>query len=159
MSPSATASPRLSEPLQSPVRMSEEEVWAEVRSALPLDVTILRPSWIPDRFSISTGDHLRPFAYVAADGEPRYSVAYHRIGYSGPGDQLVVFTLGAVNSAPPTEREEVTVRGWSGHLSRTDSWPEIQIQWIEEGRLYSIQAMGLSREEIIQIAGSFVEEP
>jgi hypothetical protein len=104
------------------------------------------------------------YAYLAGD-EVRY-----RIGYRAEG-ALVNFAAGAVNSAAPSATRTWEVRGVAAQYSMTSSWPERQIEWVEgstwsgdenprtSGVVYSVQARGVSEDELLQIVRGLVAVP
>lgn len=129
--------------------LPEPSAWQAVKTAAG-SALVLRPSWLPDRLRGS--GVLVEYAYVTT-GELRY-----RIGYRA-ADTLLTLAAGAVNSGPPTSSSVVTVRSLAAQYSTTSTWPERQITWTEAGVMYSIQARGVSEEELTRIAGGLVTVP
>jgi hypothetical protein len=144
------------------IELPEAEAWRRVKSTLGTHVLVLQPTALPQRFERSVV--MLEYAYLAGD-EVRY-----RIGYRAEG-ALVNFAAGAVNSAAPTATRTWEVRAVSAQYSTTSSWPERQIEWVEgstwsgdEGRgtsavVYSIQARGVSEDELLQIVRGLVAVP
>jgi hypothetical protein len=145
------------------IELPEAEAWRRVKSTLGTRVQVLQPTAMPQRFERSTV--LLEYAFVAGD-EIRY-----RIGYRAEG-ALVNFAAGAVNSAAPTSTSPVDVRGIAAQYSTTSSWPERQIVWTEgltwsgddlgaatAAIQYSLQARGVSEEELLLIARGLVAVP
>lgn len=124
------------------------DMWAAVRAQLPPDVAVLKPSVLPARFS----DPPLLLSVFGAPLGPRYY-----IGYGAKGESLI-FYLGSANSASPTSTEAITVRGVSGTLGTTASWPAIQAIWMENGRPYIIQdGSVMTRDELLKIIAGLVE--
>jgi hypothetical protein len=125
-------------------------------------VLVLQPTTLPQRFERSVV--MMEYAYLAGD-EVRY-----RIGYRAEG-ALVNFAAGAVNSAAPSATRTWEVRGVPAQYSMTSSWPERQIEWVEgstwsgdenprtSGVVYSVQARGVSEDELLQIVRGLVAVP
>jgi len=145
------------------IELPEAEAWRRVKSTLGTRVLVLQPTTLPERFE--RGVVMLEYAYVAGD-QVRY-----RIGYRAEG-ALVNFAAGAVNSAAPTATRTWEVRGIAAHYSTTSSWPERQIAWVEgsstwsgdENPLasavgYSIQARGVSEDELLTIVRGLVAVP
>ena len=156
----ATSSPNADVTL---IELPEAEAWRRVKSTLGTHVLVLQPTTLPQRFE--RGVVMLEYAYVAGD-QVRY-----RIGYRAEG-ALVNFAAGAVNSAAPTATRTWEVRGIAAHYSTTSSWPERQIAWVEgsstwsgdENPLasavgYSIQARGVSEDELLTIVRGLVAVP
>jgi len=133
-----------------------------VKSTLGTHVLVLQPTTLPERFE--RGVVMLEYAYIAGD-QVRY-----RIGYRAEG-ALVSFAAGAVNSAAPTATRTWEVRGLAAQYSTTSSWPERQIEWVEgstwsgdENPLtsavgYSIQARGVSEDELLTIVRGLMAVP
>lgn len=144
------------------IELPEAEAWRRVKSTLGSRVLVLQPTTLPERFERSVV--MIEYAYVAGD-QVRY-----RIGYRAEG-ALVNFAAGAVNSAAPTATRTWEVRGVAARYSTTSSWPERQIEWVEGSTwsgdestrtsevLYSIQARGVSEDELLQIVRGLVAVP
>jgi hypothetical protein len=130
--------------------LPEAEAWPAVKSTVGLGVLVLQPTVVPGRF---TGVPVMiEYAYIAGS-DVRYRVGYRAV------DGLINVAAGAVNSAAPTSTETITLRGLSAQYSSTSSWPELQITWTEGNVVYSIQARGISKAELIQIATGLVAVP
>jgi hypothetical protein len=144
------------------IELPEAEAWRRVKSTLGSRVLVLQPTTLPERFERSVV--MVEYAYVAGD-QVRY-----RIGYRAEG-ALVNFAAGAVNSAAPTATRTWEVRGVAAQYSTTSSWPERQITWVEGSTWsgdentqtsavgYSIQARGVSEDELLQIVRGLVAVP
>jgi hypothetical protein len=144
------------------VILPEAEAWRRVKSTLGTRVLVLQPTALPERFERTVV--MLEYAYLAGD-EVRY-----RIGYRAEG-ALVNFAAGAVNSAAPTATRTWEVRGMSAQYSTTSSWPERQIEWVEGSTwsgdesprssavVYSIQARGVSEDELLTIVRGLVAVP
>jgi hypothetical protein len=127
------------------------DVWAAAREQLPNDVAVLRPTYLPKRFS-------DPPWLLSLSNDPSSGPRYY-IGYSAKGESLL-FYLGSANSAPPTSSESIVVRGVTGMLSMTASWPAIQATWMESGRPYIIQdGSVMTRDELLRILAGLAEVP
>lgn len=144
------------------IELPEAEAWRRVKSTLGSRVLVLQPTALPERFDRSVV--VLEYAYVAGD-QVRY-----RIGYRAEG-ALVNFAAGAVNSAGPTATRTWKVRGVAARYSTTSGWPERQIEWVEGSTwsgdesprtsevLYSIQARGVSEDELLQIVRGLASVP
>jgi hypothetical protein len=144
------------------IELPEAEAWRRVKSTLGSRVLVLQPTTLPERFGRSVV--MLEYAYLAGD-EVRY-----RIGYLAEG-ALVNFAAGAVNSAAPTATRTWEVRGIAARYSTTPSWPERQIEWAEGSTwsgdesprtsavVYSIQARGVSEDELLTIVRGLVAVP
>ena len=144
------------------IELPEAEAWRRVKSTLGSRVVVLQPTTLPQRFA--RGVVMLEYAYLAGD-EVRY-----RIGYRTEG-ALVNFAAGAVNSAAPTATRTWEVRSVAAQYSTTSSWPERQIEWLEgstwsgdenprtSGVVYSIQARGVSEDELLRIVRGLVAVP
>jgi hypothetical protein len=141
----SSATPQRTFDLPDATQMPEADAWRTVRSLVPPSQPVLMPTWLPDRYR--GGIATIGYAHEGSPGLWRY-----QIGYRAIDGKLIVFSLGAVNSAPPTTSETATVRGVQARLVTTGSWPAIEMQWDEADDLYSIQSTGLSRDEILRIA-------
>lgn len=122
----------------------EDQAWQAVRGGVGPTVAVLRPTWLPDRFVRTSV--LVQYADVTPEGEPRY-----RVGYRAPNGEIITFALGAVNSSPPTVQEGILLRGLAATFSATDGWPRVQVKWTERGGGYSIQSIGLSRDDLLRV--------
>jgi hypothetical protein len=124
------------------------DVWAAARSQLPADIAVLKPTFLPARFS----DPPWLLSLFNDSFGPRYY-----IGYGAKGESLI-FYLGSANSAQPTSTEPITIRGVNGTLGTTASWPAIQAIWMENGRPYIIQdSSAMTRDELLKIVAGLVE--
>jgi hypothetical protein len=144
------------------IELPEAEAWRRVKSTLGSRVLVLQPTTLPQRFERSVV--MLEYAYLAGD-EVRY-----RIGYRAEGE-LVNFAAGAVNSAAPTATRTWEVRGIAAQYSTTSSWPERQIEWVEGSTwsgdesprtsavVYSIQARGVSEDELLTIVRGLAAVP
>jgi hypothetical protein len=152
-----------SDPEVTLIELPEAEAWRRVKSTLGTRILVLRPTELPERLDDSSV--WLEYAYVAGD-EVRY-----RIGYLSEGATLT-FAAGSVNSAPPTSRRNVDVRGAVGEYSTSLNWPERQVQWVEEktwsddeasaarsATRYSVQARGITEEELLAIVRGLVAVP
>jgi hypothetical protein len=125
------------------------DVWAAARAQLPSDITVLRPGYLPARFS-------DPPWLISLSNDPALGPRYY-IGYAAKGESLI-FYLGPANSAAPTSKEDIAIRGARGTLSTTASWPAIQVEWLERGRAYIIQdGSVMTRDELVKIVAGLVE--
>ena len=144
------------------IELPEAEAWRRVKSTLGSRVLVLQPTALPERLERSVV--MLEYAYLAGD-EVRY-----RVGYRAEG-ALVNFAAGAVNSAAPTATRTWEVRGVAAQYSTTSSWPERQIEWFEGSTwsgdenprtsavLYSIQARGVSEDELLTIVRGLAAVP
>lgn len=140
-SASATASPARTFDRPDATRLPEPQAWAAVRAAVPKDITIWRPQWLPDRFN-------RTIAGIdyALGPDWRYAMTYG----ASAGD-FVTFALGAVNTGQPRTVEMVSVHGVSGTLALSDQAPHTQLFWHEGSRLYTVFSNSLTRDEVLRI--------
>jgi hypothetical protein len=144
------------------IELPEAEAWRRVKSTLGTHVLVLQPTTLPERFE--RGVVMLEYAYIAGD-QVRY-----RIGYRAEG-ALVNFAAGAVNSAAPTAIRTWEVRGVAARYSTTSGWPERQIEWVEGSTwsgddgprtsavVYSIQARGVSEDELLTIVRGLAAVP
>lgn len=145
------------------IQLPEAEAWRRVKSTLGTRVLVLRPMALPERLAKSAV--WLEYAYLAGD-EVRY-----RVGYLSE-EVTLTFAAGAVNSAPATSTTTVEVRGVAGEYSTSMNWPERQVQWVEETAWsgdesgaarsairYSVQARGITEEELLAIARGLVAVP
>lgn len=147
----ASTSPIARPTIAIPTELPELQAWAAVRRALPAQVPVFRPGWLPDRFR--TGNPVVEFAYFqGAEPTGRY-----RVGYRDAQGKVALFAIGPVNSGPPLSTEPTSVRGVSASLSVNDGFPAIQLQWTEQGAPYSIQSTGLTRDELLHVAQELVQ--
>jgi hypothetical protein len=144
------------------IELPEDEAWRRVKSTLGSRVLVLQPTALPQRFERNVV--MLEYAYIAGD-QVRY-----RIGYRAEG-ALLNFAAGAVNSAAPTATRTWEVRGVAAQYSTTSSWPERQIEWVEGSTwsgddsartsavVFTIQARGVSEDELLQIVRGLVAVP
>lgn len=133
--------------------------WQQTRAREPANVAVFAPSWLPAPFRTPPiAADQRLFVGIAT---PIYRVAYH-----GPGRSIIVFALGPVNSGPPAFSEAITVHGANGQFEaiRPGWWPEEQVRWQQgswQGQplVYTVQAIGVSRAEMLDIAASLMPVP
>lgn len=128
------------------LNLPEGDAWSLVKTTVGENVVVLRPTWLPARFRTETV--MVEYAYMSF---PRY-----RIGYA-TDDGLILVAAGAVNSAPPSESMAIDVGGVTATYSVTSSWPERQVGWIQSGVFYSIQARGVTENELLHVARALAE--
>ena len=141
--PAATSlsSPMLSLPAVALLTLPEGDAWNLVKTTVGENVVALRPTWLPVRFRTETV--MIEYAYV--------NFARYRVGYARD-DGLILVAAGAVNSAAPSESLDIKMGDVTVTYSETSSWPERQVTWIQNGVFYSVQARGVTKDELIQIA-------
>jgi len=119
---------------------------------LPANVTVLRPTTLPDRFTAGTllaacQDMPGDPEYGFTEGVPAYTMVY------SVSDENIAFVLNSGHSAwgntpgPPTSIERVTVRGVEGTLTTLAAHvaggralpPSYALSWRENGQSYSIK--------------------
>jgi hypothetical protein len=130
----------------------QEDAWAQVRSIIPGDVTVYKPTFVPDRFGAPTLEE----ASSEASGVPVYTVVY-----TAP-DETVAFILntgkGALGNFPPTEspEEPIQVGGMDGSLSIASESDASGIFWEVDGQNYQVKAFSkqITKDELLQIANS-----
>lgn len=124
------------------------QAWTCLRTVLPAGVSVLRPAWLPRRFS---GTPIQVDVH-----NDRIVGIFYEVGYrSGRGDVLS-FNLGGANSSTITSDSPVRVRGVMGHLVTTSGWPAIEVTWREYGHFYAVQAHGVDRAEMLRIVSHLV---
>ena len=118
-----------------------QPVWLAVRAQLPKSVLVLRPIWLPARFRMAphldSVHHEGPAAYV--------------VGYRSVRGDVLLFALGAVNSARPDTRTPIRVRGVAGWIETTPGWPAQAVMWQEGTQHEEVQARGVTRAELLRI--------
>lgn len=135
------SAPPMSEPTVALLNLPEGDAWSLVQTTVGENVVALRPTWLPTRFR--TEKVMVEYAYT---NFPRY-----RVGYA-TDDGLILVAAGAVNSAPPSQSLAIDIRGVTMTYSVTSSWPERQVTWEQSGAFYSIQARGVTEDELLQVA-------
>jgi hypothetical protein len=123
------------------LNLPEGDGWHLVKATVGEDVVALRPPWLPTRFR--SEKVMVEYAYT---NFPRY-----RVGYTAD-DGLILVAAGAVNSAAPSESLDIKMGDVTVTYSETSNWPERQVTWIQNGVFYSVQARGVTKDELIQIA-------
>ncbi len=123
----------------------------QARAALPADVPLYKPAFVPERFG---PPQLLEARTDASDG-PLYTIVY-----SAKGENLA-FILnmgkGALGNFPPAETNEpVAVLGVSGVLSISAETHAIGTFWQDQGRNYQIKAFSqqMTKDELMQIIKS-----
>lgn len=141
--PSTTmlGAPPLPEPTVALLNLPEGDAWSLVKTTVGENVVVLRPTWLPTRFR--TEKVMIEYAYT---NYPRYRVGYAR------EDGLILVAAGAVNSAAPSQSLAIDIGGETATYSVTSSWPERQVGWVQSGVFYSIQARGVTEDELVQVA-------
>ena len=119
--------------------------WARVRAALPARVLVLQPAWLPARF--------RAAPLVLGVHNDRIVGANYEVGSRSVTGDVLQLALGDQNAGPPVTTMRIQVRGVQGALVTSSLWPAIGVYWHERGRLYAIQARGVSRAEMLRIVG------
>jgi hypothetical protein len=133
------------------------DVWAQVRCAMPADVPVYRPGWLPERF----GAPALLEARVSADLGPLYTITY-----PAP-DESMVFILnlgkGALGNVPPPDQTEpITVLGVEGTLQVSTATHTLSVEWAAHDRRgkpmlgYQIRVFSqvMTRDELMQIVQS-----
>jgi len=133
--------PPMPEPAIALLNLPEGDAWSLVKTTVGPNVVVLRPPWLPTGFR--SEKVMVEYAYTSF---PRY-----RVGYASE-DGLILVGAGAVNSAAPSETLAIEMGDLTVTYSATSSWPERQVTWIQNGVFYSIQARGVTKDELIQIA-------
>lgn len=141
--PSTTTpgAPPMPEPAVALLSLPEGDAWSLVKTTVGEDIAALRPSWLPVRFRSE-----KVMVEYAYSNFPRY-----RVGYT-TDDGLIAVAAGAVNSAAPIDSLDIEMGDVTVTYSETSSWPERQVTWIQNGVSYSVQARGVTKDELIQIA-------
>ena len=133
--------PPMPEPAVVLLNLAEGDAWNLVKTTVGEDVVALRPTWLPTRFRSA-----KVMVEYAYPNFPRY-----RVGYA-TDDGLILVAAGAVNSASPDQSMAIDIGGVTATYSVTSSWPERQVAWEQSGAFYSIQARGVSENELLQVA-------
>jgi hypothetical protein len=115
------------------------EAWAAVRAALPSDIPVYMPTWMPVRFGAPQLEEV-----VAVDQEYglHYTIVYK--AQVEENNEVIAFILnigkGAWGNAPrPDTREPITVDGASGELDTTVSPPDFVVSWQKQNQNYQIK--------------------
>ena len=142
-------------------RMPASDGWVYVRRQLPATIPVYRPTWLPARFDAPVSVEVPDPNVSGVSGGPAY-----RVGYRSASGNVLIFALGAVNSVPPASSEPLAVAGVTGHYVTIlpGWWPQTAVLWQEgawEGKplAYTVQAMGVSRDELLQVAASLTVVP
>jgi hypothetical protein len=151
VSPTPIASP-VANGVSMPTRVPAAQAWRLVRRSVPASALVIRPTWLPPALAVV--DPTVSYAY--ATGEERAGYRYG-VGYV-TGTTTIVFAAGAVNSGPPKATETTTIRGMSAQVTSTDTWPNLQVAWTERGNLFTVQANGVSKDELLRVAAELQEE-
>jgi hypothetical protein len=124
----------------------QQEIWEAVRTALPLQVPVYIPAWLPPEFGKDVA--LQYARDEGGDAGPTYLVTYR----SDEGDSLR-FALGPVQGTSPNTVEPITVHGMKGVLFTTPGNPKIGVTWKDGQGVYHVQADGdhLSRDDLMRV--------
>ncbi len=151
------ARPSLSSQQGEPARLGRD-VWAEVRNALPVSVSVYKPDSLTALFGPAVLEEVENDAPYG----PRYTVVYRR------DDDLVAFILGmgkgALGNSPlPDSTEPITVHGVQGELSTAcnpsaGSLMSQMVTWRENGLRYEIKAISnrITKDELKRMAERLV---
>lgn len=138
-------------PITTAVSSPQEDAWAQARASLPADVPVLRPNFVPDRFSSPTLLEV----HVDKDNGPVYT-----INYSAPNENLA-FILGMGkgalgNAAPPDTKDPITINNVQGLLMTTSASPTFWVTWQEQGKNYEIKVYSekMTKEEVMRVVKS-----
>ncbi|MGB9754728.1 hypothetical protein [Roseiflexus castenholzii] len=147
-SPIAVPAPEAPTPVASG---DAQAVWQRVRAIMPDAILVYQPTCQPERFRQAAAAIWH--ASADAPSGPHYAVSY--VDEQGT---CLLFTLGAVNSAPPTadltpRHRAATWAVWSA----TDDRPAQQVQWREAApgasRVSAVQTgdAQLTRDDLLRI--------
>jgi hypothetical protein len=126
---------------------AQQDVWTDVRAALPADVLVYQPTFMPERFGVPE------VIEAAAD---RYIVVY-----TAP-DENIAFILGYgagayTNDARPDTTEPFVVNGMEGQLASSfGGSPSFAVSWQNDEHSYQIKAYSqqITKAEMQQIVQS-----
>ncbi len=136
----------LPEPAVALLNLPQGDAWSLVKTTVGENVVVLRPTWLPARFR--TEKVMIEYAYT--------NFARYRIGYPSE-DGLILVAAGAVNSAAPSQSLAIDIGDVTMTYSVTSSWPERQVTWLQGGAFYSIQARGVTEDELFQVARALAD--
>lgn len=130
-------------------QMTASDSWTQVRRQLPAAVPVYRPSWLPARFQGTVSVEVPD---PSVSGGPAY-----RVGYRSASGNALIFALDPVNSGPPVTTAPLAVASTMGKVVTIAAgwWPQRAVLWQERtGKplAYTVQAMGVSREELLRVA-------
>jgi hypothetical protein len=145
----------VAEPATSPTSViQQEDAWKQVRAALPADVAVYQPTFVPQRF----GAPRVLEAHAGSGDDLAYTIVYTA------KDENLAFILnmgkGALGNFPPAElNEPITIRGVNGSLSIASEAHAMGVFWQEQqGRSYQIKAFSrqMTKDEMERIVKSVV---
>jgi hypothetical protein len=129
----------------------QQDPWMRARSALPANLPLYKPAFVPERFG--------PPELLEARKDPKDGLLY-TIVYAAK-DENLAFILnmgkGAWGNFPPAEvNEPITVLGVSGGLSISSETHAMGVFWQDHGRNYQIKGFSrqMTKEEMMRIVKS-----
>jgi hypothetical protein len=128
--------------------LAYDDAWDAVRAQLSTTTPVYRPTWLPARFRQA------PLPPAIGLGP------YFGVTYVGDEGDVLAFTFGPTNSAPPVTSEPVTVHGLPGRLITTGGSPRIAVVWSEAGESYAVRGeLGrgsgtIGRDELLRVVAS-----
>jgi hypothetical protein len=132
---------------------ADSQVWQAVRHALPADIPVYQPGFVPERFGTPVVEG------ATADGPdgPSYTVVY-----TAPEENLV-FIHGAGKGAwgdkpPPETATSIVVNGAPGTFWTSTETHSMGVIWVQQGGVYEVRAIStrLNADELRRIVNSLV---
>jgi DNA-directed RNA polymerase specialized sigma24 family protein len=152
----ATPSPTFSRNDSGTPLPTETEIWGGLWSRAN-GVAVLRPTWLP-----KSKDEYHVFleGSTSRDGFFNYGVSYYELR-SVPGTTVWNIVFVADSLEGPSRGlmfrgvpERLTIRGHAAELTGNSGLPGWVLVWSEGNYRYTIQAFGVSREDLVRIADS-----
>lgn len=128
-----------------------QQAWQETRKALPADVAVYAPTFIPARFSAPSVEEARVDATYGA---------VYTVFYRGTDENMVFIRnmgKGALGNSPEPESETpVTVNGIKANLWVSKETHNLGITWGQPGASYQVNAHSerMTPDELLQIVKS-----
>lgn len=128
-----------------------QQAWQETRKALPADLMVYAPTFIPARFSAPSMEEAR----VDAEFGAVYTVIYTN------GDETIAFIRNVGkgawgNSPPPESLTPVTVNNVEGTLWLSRETHNLGVSWQQQSSSYQVNAHSerMTTDELRQIINS-----
>jgi hypothetical protein len=112
----------------------EQQAWATVRRAMPAQIAVLRPTWLPD--PIRTAAHVASSSETDGRAHNAYVVAY--CAQSCETGALLEFLLNYASRAKGTT-------------------PSLTVRWHARGQEYAVEARGITRADVLKVVAHLHE--
>ena len=147
-------------------KVADDAEWARVRAALPADVVVLRPTWIPAEFAeVGVSDCPTPLG-VAAVSDRGYTFNYRKGKLLTPENanscpkieikrNAYQVSTQLVESGFVNERG-TTVRVRTGPVvfRNAKAYQLIYLNWVEDGTQFELSSLDLEMAEILRVLRS-----